>query len=176
MPLYEGYISCIKEDGRAEVLIEPGETGVPGASPQVSRRVCHCATDSSTVKVDALNVPGAGVGDQVLVSLATSGLVKNAAVLLGIPWICLMLGIAIAAILFYIFMSPMIVGILVAACFFLSGIAIGVRMYRRLSDKNPPVIDCIIKTHFDAASICEDKTFPMQCDNRGCDGCGGDFS
>jgi hypothetical protein len=86
MPRYEGHIACLKEDGRAEVIIEPGNTGVPGASPKINRRVCHCVTDGSNLKIEAFNRAGAGVGDQVSVGLETSGLVKNAVALWVSPW------------------------------------------------------------------------------------------
>jgi hypothetical protein len=176
MPRYEGHIACLKEDGKAEVIIEQDNTGVPGVSPQINRRVCHCATDSSIIKIEALNRAGAGVGDRVFVSLETSGLIMNAIVLLGIPEVCIMIGIALAYILIHGFAFPMIDGIVVAAGFLLLGIALGVSMFRRVSVENPPVIDRIIKTRFEAASMYEEDAFPMQSDNRGCDGCPGPFS
>ena len=153
MPRYEGYITCIKEDGKAEVIIGQGNTGVPGASPQVSRRVCHCATDGSNIKIEALNRAGAGVGDLVIVSLDSSGLIKNAIVLIGIPGICLIIGIVIAYILIRDLLFPMTGGILVAAGLFLLGIALGIRIYKRISAKNQPMIENVIKRPIDADSI-----------------------
>ena len=176
MPRYEGHIACLKEDGKAEVIIEQDNTGVPGVSPQINRRVCHCATDGSVIKIEALNRAGASVGDRVFVSLDTSGLIKNAIVLLGIPGVYIMIGIAIAYILIHGFVFPMIGGIVITAGFLLLGIALGVRIFRRVSAENPPVIDRIIKARLDAASMYEENTFPMQGDNRGCDGCPGPFS
>jgi predicted lipid-binding transport protein (Tim44 family) len=85
--------------------------------------------------------------------------------------VCLMLGIALAAILIHVFMFPMIGGIVVAAGFLLLGIALGVRIFRRVSAENPPVIDYIIKTRLDEVSMYEENAFPEQSDQRGCDGC-----
>jgi len=176
MPRYEGYIACLKEDGKAEVIIEPDKTGVPGASARINRRVCHCATDGSNIKIEALNREGAGVGDLVIVSLDSSGLIKNAIVLIGIPGICLIIGIVIAYILIRDLLFPMTGGILVAAGLFLLGIALGIRIYKRVLAKNLPVIDHIINTRLEMASLHEGRTFPVQSDNRGCDGCPGSFS
>ncbi|MBW1908344.1 MAG: hypothetical protein JRJ11_02215 [Deltaproteobacteria bacterium] len=58
MPRHEDFVATLKEDGKAEVIIQPGSMGVPGASPQINRRVCHCATDGSTITIEALNRVG----------------------------------------------------------------------------------------------------------------------
>ena len=170
MPRYEGHIACLKEGGRAEVVIETGNTDIPGVSTRINRRVCHCATDGSNIKIEALNSAGAGVGDRVFVSLDSSGLIKNAVVLIGIPGICLIIGVAIAYILIRYLLFPMIGGIFVAACLLLLGIALGIRIFRQVLADNPPVIDSIIKKRLDMASIYKENVFPIQGDNRGCDG------
>ncbi|MBW1783004.1 MAG: SoxR reducing system RseC family protein, partial [Deltaproteobacteria bacterium] len=101
MPRYEGLVASVDKDGKAEVIIGPDSSGIPGASPRVNRHVCHCATDGSTLTIEALNRVGAGVGDRVIVSRDTAGLVKNAAVLLGIPLMALTAGIALAVFLIH---------------------------------------------------------------------------
>jgi len=176
MPWNEGLVATLKKYGKAEVVIQPVSAGIPGASPQVNRHVCHCVTDGSTITIEAVNSVGAEVGDYVSVRRDTSGLVKNAAVLLGIPGICLMIGIALAAILFHVFVFPMIGGVAVAAVCLLMGIVLGVLLFRRVSTDNPPVIDHIIRARLDAASIYDETMFSKHCDSRGCDGCSGPFS
>jgi len=93
MPRHEDFVATLKEDGKAEVIIQPGSMGVPGASPQINRRVCHCATDGSTITIEALNRVGAGVGDWVSVSRNATEMIRNAALLLGIPIIGLIAGL-----------------------------------------------------------------------------------
>jgi len=38
MPEYEGFIATIKEDGKAEVIVQPETSGIVGA-PEVSKKV-----------------------------------------------------------------------------------------------------------------------------------------
>ena len=76
MPVYEGVVENINENG-ARVVIRPDSQCIPGA-PGVSKRVCHCATDGSTLKIDALNSVNAGEGDWVSVSVRPGALMKNA--------------------------------------------------------------------------------------------------
>lgn len=176
MPRYEGFVACLKEDGKAEVIIGPDNTGVPGASSRINRRVCHCVTDGSTLRIEALNKVGAGVGDRVYVSRNTSVLAKNAAALIGVPGVCLMLGIALAAILMHGFVFPVIAGIAVAAGFLLAGIVLGAFLFRRISTGSLPAIDSIIKTCLETASMNDEDGCPMQSDRRSCTGCAGSFT
>ncbi|HBF42472.1 MAG TPA: hypothetical protein DDW42_02360 [Desulfobacteraceae bacterium] len=118
---------------------------LPGVSPQVNRLVCHCATDGSTITIEALNSVGAGIGDRVSVSRDASALVKNAAVLIGIPLMGIIVGIVIAAILTHGFTSHIIGGTLtIAACLSL-GIVLGVSVFRRVPAGSQPAIEHIIE-------------------------------
>jgi hypothetical protein len=54
MPEYEGSVAGLRDDGKAEVLIQPETAGIFGA-PSVSAKVCHCASSSSQVTREALN-------------------------------------------------------------------------------------------------------------------------
>jgi hypothetical protein len=54
MPEYEGFVANLRDDGKAEVLIQPETTGIVGA-PVVSAKVCHCASGSSQVTMESLN-------------------------------------------------------------------------------------------------------------------------
>ena len=171
MSRYEGLVTNLKEDGRAEVVIQPISSGIPGASSRVNRHVCHCATDGSTITIDAVNSAGADVGDRVFVNRDTSGLVKNAAVLLGIPLMGLFAGIALAAVLTQGFAFHVTVGIVAVAVSFLLGIVIGVSLFKRASAGSQPVIDQIVKTRLEAASIFGAKPCARETGDRSCDGC-----
>ena len=171
MSQYEGLVTSLKKDGRAEVLIQPISSGIPGASPRVNRHVCHCATDGSTITIEALNSVGADVGDRVVVNSDTSGLVKNAAVLLGIPLMGLFAGIALAAFVTHGFAFHMTGGIVAVAVSFLLGIVIGVSVFKRASAGGQPVIDQIVKTRLEAASMFGEKRCARESGDRSCDGC-----
>jgi positive regulator of sigma E activity len=171
MSQYEGLVTSAGEDGKAEVVIQPTTSGIPGASPQVNRHVCHCATDGSTITIEALNSVGAGVGDRVFVSSDTSGLVKNALVLLGIPLMGLFTGIALAAFLTHGFAFHLTGGIVAVAASFLLGIVIGVSVFKRTSAGGQPVIDQVVKTRLEAAFMSGEDRCARENIGGSCDGC-----
>jgi len=158
MPTHEGFVATLKRNGMAEVVIQPVSAGIPGASARVNRHVCHCVADGSTITIEALNSAGAEVGDYVSVHLDTSGLAKNAAMLLGIPLISLIAGIILAAFLTDNFSFRLGCGIVAMAVCLLSGIGIGMLTFKRVSVGNLPVIDHIIRTHIETASGYEEHT------------------
>ncbi len=175
MLTYEGFVTRVEVDGRAEVVIQPISSGIPGASPRVNRNVCHCATDGSTITIEALNSVGAGVGDRVFVSRDTSGLVKNAFALLGIPLMGLFAGIALAAFFTHGFAYHLTGGIVAVAASFLPGIVIGVSVFKRASAGGQPVIDRIVKTKVEATSISDENRCAGENISSICDGCSGRF-
>jgi len=152
MPLYEGVVASLMADGKAEVVIMPAKPGIHG-TPELTEKVCHCATKSSSIKTEALNRVGAGVGDRVLVSRKAGALMKNAVVLLGLPVIGAVSGLAAGAILFdgITFRSAVMV---VSASVGLSlGLVMGVATYRRISADDQPVIRRIIRTRREMAFV-----------------------
>lgn len=151
MPQYEGFVSSIKGDGKAEVIIRPGNPSIPNA-PELSKTVCHCATDSSTITVEALNRAGAHAGDLVSVKRNPTALMKNTAVLLGIPAIGLISGIVAGMILNQGFAVHTTGAVIVAAAGLLLGIIIAVISYRRVSSDDLPVITRIIRTRLEMAA------------------------
>lgn len=175
MPEYEGLVAGIKEDGKAEVVIQPGSPGIPGTSREVKRKVCHRATDGSTITIEAENRVGAGVGDRVSVNRETTALLKNAAALLGIPAIGIIAGIAIAALLTGGFSTHITSGMLTIAACLLLGIIIGVLTFRRVSAGNQPVIGRIIRRRLEMPSIPGDDKCSFEKPNAICDGCAGPF-
>jgi hypothetical protein len=91
MPEYEGYVASIKEAGKAEVIVQPETSGIVGA-PDVSRKICHCASGRSQVTLGALNSVQATVGDRVVVKVDASLPLRNAVALIGMPVFALVLG------------------------------------------------------------------------------------
>jgi hypothetical protein len=150
MPQYEGFVASLKGNGRAEVIIGPGKPCIPGA-PEVSEKACHCPTDSSNVTIEALNRAGARPGDLVSVWRSPAALLKNAAILLGIPTIGLISGIVAGVILDQGFAVHTSGAVLVVAGLLL-GIIVAVLRYRRVSADNLPVITRIIKTRLEMAA------------------------
>jgi len=146
MSQYEGFVASLKQNGKADVIIQPGKPSIPGA-PEVSKRVCHCATDGSTVIVEALNRAGAGVGDWVSVSRSPSPLMKNAATLLGIPAIGLISGIVAGILLNQRLAVNEAGAVFVSVAGLVLGGIIAWVSYRRMAVDNQlaPVITRIIK-------------------------------
>jgi hypothetical protein len=152
VPLYEGVVARLVADGKAEVVIRPGKPAIVGA-PELTQRICHCATSGSMVRTEASNGVGAAVGDQVLLSREASVLMKNAVVLLGMPAIGASLGLLGAAVLFdgVAFRLPAMVVSAVAGL--LLGLVMGVVAYRRLSVADQPVISRIITFRRDVTCL-----------------------
>ena len=174
MSQHEGFVADLKKNGKAEVVIQPCNAGIPGA-PELKDIVCHCATDGSTITIEALNKAGAGVGDWVSITQRPSALMKNTVILLGIPVVGLLAGIAVSSIITRGFASHITGGILVLTAGLLLGIIIGVITFRRVSTDNQPVIDQIIRTQLEAASLGDDNQSPLRNTDRSCEGCSGPF-
>lgn len=170
MPDHKGFIASLTADGKAEVVIRPDTPGIPNA-PEVSARVCHCATDGSTVRIEALNMAGAGVGDWVSVSHGSGILMKNVAVLLGIPVLGGISGLAAGAI----FTGGLAVHVTNALIFtsagLFLGIIIGAAVYRRLSPRNQPVISRVIRSRTEMDSLFNTDRSCSQNEDVSCRSC-----
>ncbi len=151
MPEYEGFIASINEDGKAEVIIQPEISGIVGA-PGLSTKVCHCASSSSQVTIEALNPIKAAVGDRVAVRVDASLLIRNAGALIGMPAIALALGWAVSLLI----PDSDLVGVPIRfLCIFCSlplGVTAGALLYRHWSRGNLPVVNRIIQTRLEMAS------------------------
>jgi hypothetical protein len=148
---YEGFVAILKEDGKAEVIVQPEASGIIGA-PEVSKRVCHCVSSSSQVPVEALNPVQAAVGDRVAVRVDSSLLLRNAGALIGMPVFALALGWAVS---FFIPESDLLGMPVKVFCLFCSlplGIAAGVLLYRRWCRRILPTIIRIVQTREEMAS------------------------
>ncbi len=175
MPRYEGIVVDINTDGRAWVIIDPGRMGVPNVSAGLNRRVCHCATEGSSLTIDAVNRVGAEVGDLVSVHRDASALAKNAAFLLGIPAAAFMTGLILAGVLTYLFSFQRVSSIVVAFLCSLIGIVVGVLCFKGKSYEAPPVIDSILMRHADPILGQCDNEFPLSKGSMGCEVCSGSF-
>lgn len=170
MSQYEGFVASLKQNGKADVIIQPGKPSIPGA-PEVSKRVCHCATDGSTVIVEALNRAGAGVGDLVSVGRTPGALMKSAATLLGLPAMGLMLGITVAVLLNQRLAVNEAGAVFIAVAGLVLGGIIAWVNYRRMAVDNQlaPVITRIIKRSAkpaaSASSMAIDPVCKMQVDS-----------
>ncbi len=170
MPEYEGYVAMLKEHGTVEVFIQPGSPGIPGVSGELNRRVCHCTSDGSSFTVEALNTAGADVGDQVVVSLHSGTLLRNAAAGLGPPLAGLALGIGLAWYLTRGFSGDIGIGLFISVALLFSGIIGGVLAFKRFSAVNLPVIKSIRLSRLEAASRVNHLS-PSQVDCKDCHGC-----
>jgi len=167
---YEGLVASLATDGKAEVVIKPGTPGIVGA-PELTGKVCHCASDGSSVTVDALNGVGAGVGDVVSVTRTSGRPMRNAALLLGIPVLGGVSGFAIGLMLFAAFAAGITAAVLATALGLVLGIVIGGRFYRRVSENNQFVVTKIVRTRSEMASLSAKSQSALQGKNVSCDGC-----
>lgn len=170
MAQYEGFVASLATDGKAEVVIRPGTPGIVGA-PELTEKVCHCASDGSSVTVEALNRVGAGVGDLVSVSRPPGRPMRNAALLLGIPVLGGVLGFAIGIMLFAALAAGVTAAVFTTALGLFLGIVIGVRSYRRASENNQFVVMKIVRTRTEMAALPAKGQSGVQAKTVSCDGC-----
>ncbi len=173
MARYEGLITSLKENGLAEVIIQPGSAGIPWASPDVNSRVCHCASDGSTVILEATNMVGAAVGDYVAVIRSTGALLKNAGMLVGIPVVGLLTGVGLALSATRNFTTHMDLGVGIILAGLIVGILVGVVLFRGRGETGRAVIERIIKPQKEVAELIDQENCPIQGNGISCEGCQG---
>lgn len=145
MARYEAVVANCLPNGRAEIVIRPDKPGIPDA-PEISRRVCHCATDASMVRIEALNRADARVGDWVSVYRKPGVVLKNAVALIGFPLAGAIAGAALGRTLGGAATA------IVALAGALFGMMLGIRSYRRLSGENLMIIDRVIASRSEFAA------------------------
>jgi hypothetical protein len=160
MAQYEAVVASLLPNGKAEIVIRPNKPGIPDA-PEISERVCHCATNNSAVRTEAVNEAGALVGDWVTVSRKSSNILKNIIFLIGIPLAGSIGGAISGRTLGGAVMA------LMALVGMLFGIALGIVFYRRLSGENLLVIDSVIKSGIEISAGGRDRSGCQ----AGCDRC-----
>ena len=163
---YEGIVATLKENGKADVVIQPSGAGVHGASKAVNARVCHCATAASSITIEALNSAGAAVGDRVSVMRDSSTLLKNCGILLGIPLAGLIIGLILNSLL-------STAGLAAAIAFPLIALALAIAWYRKSSAGSDPVIDRILQVAEKTGPELCGGIFPMKNQGGSCDACSG---
>ncbi len=171
MDKYEGVVTSLTAEDKAEVLIRPGAPGIPGA-PEVSKKVCHKATDGSTVRIEVLNRVGAGVGDWVSLSRKAGVARRNAGALLGIPMLGALLGLIAAVVLTKSLAAINIAGGIICVAFgLLFGIIMGLGIYKRISAHNPIVIGEVIRAASKMTSKFGDVQSRMEKAGKACGDC-----
>ncbi len=176
MAEYEGIVAALKENGEAEVVIRPGIVGIPGVSEEVSNKVCHCTTDSSTVRIAAENGLGANVGDWVLVRRDTGALVRNFLALTGFPALGIILGIIGAYGLTDGFSKGAAEGTIVVSVGLFIGVAVGVGVFRSISRASQSVISRVVRNRLEMASTAAGASCPERKKDSLCDSCAGPFA
>jgi hypothetical protein len=151
MPEYEGFVASLIDDDKAEVLIQPEREGIVGA-PGISAKVCHCASSSSQVTMEALNPMKAAVGDQVVLEVEASALIRNVASLVGLPVLALALGWVISLLLGDTVLLGLPITFFCIFCSLPLGVAAGVLLYRHWSQGHLPTITRILQTRQEIAS------------------------
>lgn len=151
MAQYEAAVTNLLPNGRAEIVIRPDKPGIPDAQ-EIAQRVCHCATDNSMVRIEALNQAGASVGDWVAVSRKSSAVLKNVLALIGFPLAGAVAGGALGTSMGREMMA------IAAFAGTVLGILLGIRSYRRWSGENMPVIDSVIKSQKEVAAFLATQT------------------
>lgn len=144
MAQYEGLVTGLLPNGRATIVIRPDNPGIIDA-PEISERVCHCATDSATIRLEAFNRAGAMVGDWVQVSRESAFFIKNAGALIGFPLAAAAAGAVLGkamggAATVYLALSASVLGLV-----------LGVLFYRRRSAQNLPMIDRVLQSRDEIA-------------------------
>jgi hypothetical protein len=169
MPRHEGMVQLVTGDGKAEVLICPKPPGIIGA-PEVSKKVCHSATDGSNVRTAAFNEAGAREGDWVLVVHKPGVVLKNSLTLLVLPlaggFLGFLAGFMVAG-----------VGAAGAGMTFcttagvVAGIIVGGTLYRKTSHRNLPVITRVLQSREELTKTLGSKTKKDGSSRDGCDLC-----
>ena len=170
MNKYEGIVTSLTADDKAEVLIRPGAPGIPGA-PEVSKKVCHKATDNSIVRIEVLNRVSACVGDWVFLSRKAGVTRKNTGALFGIPLLGAVLGLVVAVALAKSLAVNLAVGAVCVAIGLLFGIIMGCGVYKRISAHNQIVIVQIIRSASEMVSEFGDVRSRMEKAGATCGDC-----
>jgi hypothetical protein len=142
MPEYKGIVKKVLEGDFVEAEIVPEQSGIPGAS---GVNVCHCASEGSRVSFKAENLAGAGVGDSVLVTRKMSGILRNAFVLLGAPFLGMLLGLTVGLILREMLDMSMGYFIVIVFLGLMLGAGSGAFIFRGVSNSSAFVVTEVLK-------------------------------
>jgi hypothetical protein len=156
MPIYQGLVTRILNQDRAEIAIAPGEQQIHDA-PEVSKKVCHACTGGSTVRLEVINRAGAEAGDWVLLIRSAAAIKENVKALFGIPSLSVVLGAGAGWVLTMALGLHAAIAMVGVALGLLVGLFIGVRRYRRVSAHNPLIITRIVKKRAELAAMAQEK-------------------
>lgn len=172
MRTYQGVVAKLTATGMAEILITPGDQSIPGA-PEVSKKVCHKASDGSTLRIEAVNRAGAEVGDWVSLTRPPGIFKKNATALFGMPLLGCLVGGGAGGVMILGLGLPVAALVLCGAIGLLLGIIVGGKQYRALSEHNQPIVSQIVKKGSELAAMMKDNQGTSTNGDRACDLCSG---
>jgi hypothetical protein len=173
MPEYQGLVTRILNQDKAEIAIAPGGQGILNA-PEESKKVCHSCTDGSTVRLEVINRVGAEVGDWVSLIRSAAAIKQNAKALLGIPLLSVLLGAGAGWVLTMALGPHPAIPMGGGGLGLLVGLFIGVKRYRRLSAHSPLIITRIVKKQAELAAMFQKKPGAPPCgESLGGPCCGG---
>lgn len=172
MLIYQGLVARHTATDMAEILLTPGDQTIPGA-PEVSKKVCHKASDGSTLRIKAVNRVGAQVGDWVLLTRPSGIFKKNATALFGIPLLGCLMGAGGGVVMIFGMGLPVAAAVVCAFIGLVLGIMAGAKQYRALSEHNQPVVSRIVKKRSELAEIMKANREAPAKDDTACDLCSG---
>lgn len=172
MPTYQGLVAKLTTTNKAEILIKPADQTIPGAS-EISKRVCHKASEGSTLRIQVVNMAAAEVGDWVLLTRPSGILKKNATALFGMPLLGGLVGAGAGVLIISGTGLPLTVLVFCAAVGLFLGMMAGVKQYRVLSEHNQAVISHVIKKRSELAAMVQDGRKAPAKDDTACDRCTG---
>jgi YHS domain-containing protein/positive regulator of sigma E activity len=138
----EGLVARVETNGKAQVMIHTNES-VSGCASRTGH--CHCSGGGAGgLTIAVQNRAGAQPGDYVSVGFVPGAGVKSVAVMLGIPFFGLMIGVIMGSILFQNGHLSSTGAVLAGAGFWALAILAAVVVYRRISEDIQPFTERII--------------------------------
>jgi len=137
----KGYVIQVSADGKAQVMVETGDSAGGCASPKED---CHCSGRGERLAVKVENRAGAREGDYVAVLFKPGAVLKSVLILLGIPFIGILAGAMTGTALNErSLVSPNEAFLAGVACF---GVAVfaAVLIYRGIASELQPFVDRIL--------------------------------
>lgn len=148
----EGLVASVGTDGKAHVMIRTDES-VPGCASRTEN--CHCSSGGAGLTIAVQNRAGARAGDYVSVGFVPGAAVKSVGIMLGIPFLGLMIGVIVGSILVHSGLLSSTGAVLVGAGCFALAVLMAVVVYRRISGGIEPFTERIITTGSGTSALLE---------------------
>jgi YHS domain-containing protein/positive regulator of sigma E activity len=140
----EGMVASVEKDGKAHVMIHTDESVSGCASCASQTEHCHCSGGGAGLTITVQNRAGAHEGDYVSVGFVPGAVLKNVAVMLGIPFMGLMIGVVSASVWVQNGFLSSTGGVLAGAACFALAVLVAAVLYSRISAGIQPFIERII--------------------------------